>query len=118
MVGLPSANEGHRGEGALAVVRVSPEARSSYEHLTQDSELPDGTVVALFHRESAEGPAGAVYVMQKTGKIWQFLRLAPDGSLLGPASSPQNSAKMCAACHAEGVADALFGVPRSVPGRP
>jgi len=118
LVAAPFDNDGHVGEGALATVRVNPEARASYEHLMRDSELPDGAVVALFHRATAEGPDGSVYVMQKSGKIWNFFRLAPDGRPTDPPGIQGKVAGRCARCHAEGVADGLFGIPRSAGRRP
>jgi len=113
-VGAPFANNGHPGAGAVAVVRVSPEARGSYERLVRDSALPDGAVVALFHREAADGRPGPVYVMEKSGTSWRYLALRPDGTL--PESAPEaarRAGERCARCHADGVADALFGLPRA-----
>ena len=107
----PFANTGHVGAGPRATVRVSPEARSIYEHLVRDSELPDGALVALFH-ELSPGHAGPVYVMEKSGGRWRFMTCQPDGTDLEPAELDPDSSRGCERCHSEGVADSLFGVPR------
>jgi hypothetical protein len=104
-------NGGHVGAGALAVVRVSPEARAAYEHLLKDSELPDGAVVVLFH-ELAPGKPGPVYVMEKSGGSWRFSSLRADGTEPEPPEPAASSAAHCRRCHADAVADSLFGLPR------
>ncbi len=116
-VGEPFANTGHAGAGALAEVRVNPEARAAYEHLVKDSELKDGTLVALFHEQP--GGAGPVYVMEKVGGAWLFMTCRPDGTDLEPAEPTQGTrAHGCRGCHSEGVADWLFGPPRRPAGAP
>lgn len=116
-VGGPFPNAGHPGAGARAVVRVSPEARPSYEHLVRDSGLPDGTTVALFH-ELASGQPGAIYVMEKAGGAWQFSAWNADGSELAATDTAGASAGRCRRCHADGVADSLFGPPRRATSTP
>ena len=112
MVGASFPNVGHVGAGALGVVRTNPEAHSAYEHLVRDTELPDGTVVALFH-ERAPGVPGPVYVMEKARGVWQFETCRPDGSDLEPDEPGRSTTVGCRRCHSEGVADDLFGVPRT-----
>lgn len=108
-VGKPFENAGHAGAGSLAIVRVSPEARSAYEHLVRDSELAEGTVVALFH-ELAPGRPGPIYVMTKSAGGWLFETYRADGTK--PAEPARGTADTCRRCHADGVADFLFGLPR------
>lgn len=103
-MGEPFPNRGHWGEGPLAVVRASPDSRAAYERLVTDSVLPDGTVIALFH---ADGPRrGRVFVMEKERESWRYLALAPSGVVL------QQGDGACRTCHAGGVGDSLFGLPR------
>jgi hypothetical protein len=111
--GAPFANTGHAGSGTRAVVRVSPDARDAYAHLVRDSALPEGAVVAMFHADEAGHP-GAVYVMQKGAHGWEFLTLTADG--IEPISQQSGLAtEPCGRCHAEGVADSLFGTPTKTP---
>jgi hypothetical protein len=112
-VGVPFQNDGHAGAGALAAVHVNPESRATYEQLVKDSELPTGTTLAITHGAAPDGRGGPVYVMQKSGATWEFLRLGPDGALPDGPTTAAKSAMGCRACHADGVADALFGVPLS-----
>jgi len=110
-VGEPFTNSGHAGAGARGVVRVSPEGRTAYEQLVSDSELPDGAVVALFH-ELAPGRPGPVYVMEKAGAVWRFSTCRADGTEFEPADAATASTAGCRRCHADAVADSLFGLPR------
>jgi hypothetical protein len=113
-VGEPFANSGHAGAGTRAVVRVSPAARAAYGHLVKDSELPDRALVALFH-ELGPGRPGAVYVMEKVGAGWRFSTYRADGSELEPTQAASVSAEGCRRCHADAVADSLFGLPLGTP---
>ncbi len=110
-VSAPFVNRGHAGMGPLAVVRVSPEARVTYTHLVQESVLPDGAVVALFHVGTAQGP-GSTYVMQKSAGVWSFMTLDGGGVESGNAVESGRASEACRRCHADGVADSLFGMPR------
>jgi hypothetical protein len=114
VAGEPFPNDGHPGAGARATVRVSPEALAAYRGLVTDSVLPDHAVVALFHDGGPGAPPGDVYVMRKTAGVWEYLRLGGDGSL--PPAPEAVSA--CRGCHAGGVADGLFGLPRAPGGHP
>ena len=107
----PFTNRGHAGAGPNAVVRVSPVARESYTHLVRDSALPDDSVVALFHLGVDQRP-GPVYVMEKSAGTWRFLALDADGAVVAPSTSTGQSTQGCQGCHADAVADSLFGVPR------
>lgn len=107
----PFSNRGHRGAGALAVVHVNPEARETYTHLVRDSALPDGSVVALFHFEADHRPS-AIYVMQKDAGAWRFLALDAEGRELPQAALRGQATQTCPGCHADAVADSLFGLPR------
>jgi hypothetical protein len=112
---LPAANDtsfptrGHLVKPSYAVVRVSPEAREPYLSLVTDSVLPDGALIALFHQSADGTTKGSVYVMEKKANDWTFLALDSDGR-----KSAENL-EVCALCHRGGVADHLFGLPRSLP---
>jgi hypothetical protein len=89
----------------MAAVRVSPEARAGYEMLVTDSVLPEGSVVALIHGDTNR--PGRVFVMEKARGTWRYRALTSTGM---PAPTPESP---CQGCHAGGVADFLFGLPRS-----
>jgi hypothetical protein len=117
--GEPFPNDGHPRAGALATVRVSPDARAGYEHLVRDGSLPDGSLVAIFHQVVPGGPAGPVYVMEKSAGSWRYLSLGADGRPDPSPGAVQGLAPAaCARCHQDGVADSLFGVPRPGAGPP
>jgi hypothetical protein len=116
-MGESFANDGHPGAGAQATVRVSPEARDAYARLVRDGSLPDGSVIAIFHELGPSGPAGPVYVMEKSAGVWRYLSLTGDGRLeVAPGAAQKLGPNACARCHEHGVADSLFGLPRSIPG--
>lgn len=106
----PFTNRGHADAGPLAVARVSPAARERYAHLVRDSTIPDDSVIALFHLQANQRP-GPVYVMEKTAGTWRFLQLDSDGvELVAPTPTGQ-ATPACRGCHADAVADSLFGMP-------
>jgi hypothetical protein len=99
--------QGHLVDADRVVVRVSPEARDAYLTLVTDSRVPDGTVVAAFHQQSAlQAPLGPIYVMVKSRDAWSYLVLDATGGII------EKEPKGCAGCHAAAVADHLFGPPR------
>lgn len=94
-----------------ATVRVSPDARASYLALVTDTVFPDGTVIAMFHQSADGSERGAVYAMEKTANAWTFLVLDADGG------KRSENLEVCALCHKGGVADRVFGLPRSLTGK-
>jgi hypothetical protein len=111
---LPAVNtsafptRGHLVKPSYAVVRVSHDARDRYLSLVTDSVLPDGTVLAMFHQSRDGAQRGPVYVMEKKESAWTFLALESDGSIVS------ENLNVCALCHRGGVADHVFGLPRSL----
>lgn len=91
-------------------MRVSADARDAYASLVTDTKLPDAALVALFHQNRDGSERGAIYVMEKRGEAWRFFELDRDGR-------PAGTTDTCARCHASGVADSLFGLPRPAPAR-
>lgn len=89
-------------------MRVSPNARDAYVSLVTDTKLPDAALVALFHQNREGSERGAIYVMEKRGDRWHFLALDQRGR-------PTETDDTCSRCHAAGVADSLFGLPRARP---
>jgi hypothetical protein len=104
----PFSTRGHLVKPSHAVVRVSPEAREQYLGLVTDSVLPDGAVIAMFHQSRDGATGGPVYVMEKKASAWTFVALDPDGAVTS------ENLNVCALCHRGGVADQLFGLPRSL----
>ncbi len=102
----PFTSRGHAGGRWTLTVRVSPDARDAYAALTPGSSLPSGAVVAAFHHDPARGRPGPIYVMEKASQRWRFTVVNPDGLVR------EGSVALCARCHAEAVADHLFGLPR------
>jgi len=102
------STRGHLVKPSHALVRVSPDARSQYLALVTDSVLPDGSVIAMFHQSRDGARNGLVYVMEKKAGEWTFLALDADGRVA------TENLNVCALCHKGGVADHLFGLPRSL----
>ena len=92
------------------LVRVSPESREAYRALVRGARLPDGTTVAKFHFERESGAPGPVYAMHKNGGAWNFLVASSEGQL-----EQRGDLDLCRRCHAEAVADSLFGPPGRFP---
>jgi hypothetical protein len=105
------ATRGHLVKPSHAIVRVSPDARSTYLALVTDSVFPDGTLIAMFHQSRDGSESGTVYAMEKTQNVWTFLSLDPDGT------KRSDNLEVCALCHKGGVADHVFGLPRSLTGK-
>jgi hypothetical protein len=97
-------------------VRVSPNAREAYATLVSGGSVPPGTLVAKLHEDRQDGAAGPIYAMNKLGEgRWEFIVAEPTGEL-----RERGQLARCVRCHAEGVADNLFGLPGRprVPGGP
>jgi hypothetical protein len=90
---------------------VSPNARDAYASLVTDARLPDAAVVALFHHNREGSERGSIYVMEKRGETWTFQAFDGNGAPTAPSEA-------CARCHSLGVADQLFGLPRSAEREP
>lgn len=97
---------GHAGEPYALQVRVSEAAQQAYLSLSQGSELPAGSIVVQTHRDTS-GHNGPTFVMlkdQPPPESWSYVVLDAEGHLLRQGALPD-----CARCHAEAVADRLFG---------
>jgi hypothetical protein len=102
----PFVSLGHPPGNHLARIYVSPEARETYQNLQPGTTLPVGVVVAELQQDAATGRPGLGYVMTKQeGGRWEFMLVEADGEILEQGQVPP-----CARCHAEAVADSLFGV--------
>jgi len=100
----PFVSRGHRPEQRVDV-RVSPESRATYSALVADSVFADGSVLA----ELSHGGDGRGYGMRKVGGSWSFFELDANGGVTaaGPLA-------LCAGCHAQALADSVFGLPREL----
>lgn len=106
----PQAAKDHGGGRYVGVVRVSPKARKAYLDLTRGTDLPVGSVVAMFHETVEKHAPGPVYVMEKQPGGWRYLVLSSDGRIRESGVLP-----LCERCHAEARADHLFGLPAGSP---
>jgi len=107
MSSQPFVSLGHPPGTELATIHVNPDVRETYRTLQPGTTLPVGTVVAELQQDPATGKAGLGYVMTKLGKDrWDFMLLGADGRILEQGEVPP-----CVRCHAEAVADSLFGAP-------
>jgi hypothetical protein len=105
---VPFLSRGHLPTPSYANVRVSPNARDAYATLVADTKLPDAALIALFHQNRDGSERGDIFVMEKQGESWNFLALDRRGA-------PTGATEACARCHASGVADSVFGLPRARP---
>jgi hypothetical protein len=103
----PFVSLGHPPGNQSARVHASPEARDLYQGLLPETTLPVGAVVAELQQDPTTRQPGLAYVMTKLGRNrWEFMLVKADGRILERGDVP-----FCARCHAEAVADSLFGVP-------
>lgn len=101
-------SQGHAAGRYLATVRVSPEAMEAYRRLVTGFSVPTGAWVVKFHRDAKSEEPGPVYAMHKAQSGWEFLVVDPGGAIRERGALP-----LCQRCHAEAVADHLFGVARA-----
>ena len=98
---------GHRRDGTLIHVRVTPDGLAAYRGLSTEAGMPDGARVVAWH----EAPGGALlggYLLEKHAGAWSAKELDANGALL-PGEHPA-----CLRCHDMAPTDHLFGV-RSPP---
>jgi hypothetical protein len=110
----PFASLGHLSARYTASVVVDPAARDAYVNLVAATLLPVGSVVAEFHQDAQSGNKGPIFAMQKlaVGR-WEYLVVDPGGNV-----TQRGQLALCQRCHAEGVADELFGLPASARATP
>lgn len=102
------ASRGHGSGQHRIEVRVSPGAEAAYRALIQGSAVPVGSVIAALHHDATRGRPGPIYAMEKiAAERWEYRIVERDGRIR------PGSVELCARCHAEGVADQLFGPPLS-----
>ena len=98
----PFLSRGHRPEQQVDV-RVNAAAAPSYAGLVTDTVFPEGSVLALLpHSGSGHG-----YVMEKHSGTWSYRELDAQGGVVSAGQL-----RLCASCHAQAPADAVFGLPR------
>ena len=103
----PFISEGHPPGHYLANVHVSPEARDAYLALMPGSELPVGAVLAELQHDPVSDRPGPIFAMRKVAPgRWEYVAAEPDGRIRERGQLP-----LCVRCHAEAVADSLFGLP-------
>ena len=102
----PFASRGHGAGRFIATVRVEPAALQAYRGIVSGAVFPDGTAIAVFHRDAA-GTPGSIYSMEKRSGVWAFAAANPDGTLL------DGDLALCGRCHDDSPADHVFGAPRA-----
>lgn len=99
---------GHLSARYSAIVRVDAAARDPYLKLVRGSVLPVGSIVAELHTDPRTGRRGPLFAMHKLGGgQWEYIVVDAQGLLEERGNLP-----LCRRCHADGVADQLFGLPR------
>lgn len=103
----PIASRGH-GDGRFRLtVRVSESAREAYRMLGPTSEVPEGALVAAFHRDGQTGQLGPVYVMEHRGQNWSYAVYDAEGYAM------EQGVQLCERCHLESPTGGLFGLPKT-----
>jgi hypothetical protein len=99
-------SRGHLPERRLVLdVRVDPNSREAYSQWVRDSHVEPGAIVVALLRDPKTRAVAVAYAMEKRRDgVWEFLVLSLDGSI-------QPGDSRCAACHADAVADFIFGPP-------
>lgn len=98
-----SFTSAHLFEARVALVRVTPSAAERYRTLVAGAALDAGTLlVEELRRRPTEAP-DTFLVMEKRENGWTYLKLDAQGR---PTEVRDD---LCQRCHAEGLADELFG---------
>lgn len=97
-------SRGHFAEPVLAEVRVNPESRDAYVGLVIDRPMPDGSTLAMLHRDPRTSIAAQLFVMEKLGGAWTYTIVDEQGRV-----SARGALALCENCHALAPADHLFG---------
>jgi hypothetical protein len=105
----PFLSEGHGLRNSLATVRANASAREPYEKLGPATVLPPGSVLVESLVDPRSSRAAELYVMEKLSSgTWRFFVVSHAGT-----TNERTGIKLCQRCHAEAVADSLFGVPHA-----
>lgn len=97
----------HLGTARTATIRIWPAAEATYRDLVPHTILPDGTaVLEALSRRAGDEPS-RYFAMERTAEGWTYWALDAKGR-----GNPDTSG-LCQRCHAEAVADELFGPRRS-----
>jgi hypothetical protein len=111
--GQPFLSRGHFAGQWKAQVSTNAAAAAIYTGLVQASRFSVGSVLVTKHNKKDSGAAGPIFVMVKrepgffqAGGDWEYIVTDSDGWIedRGPLT-------LCARCHAEAVADWVFGLP-------
>jgi hypothetical protein len=112
-VGRPFLSRGHFAGRWRAQVAVNDAAEPIYMNLRPSSRFPSGAVLVKRHFDAQSGALGPVFARIKRepgyfaeGDDWEYLVVDELGHVEQRGPLP-----LCARCHAEGLADATFGLP-------
>ncbi len=104
----PFLSEGHGTRNYLATVRANHVAREKYLGLGPGISFAPGSVLVEALTDRSKSRPDDLYVMEKLRDgTWRFLVVSAEGTIDSAAGTA-----LCQRCHAEAVADGLFGVPR------
>jgi hypothetical protein len=99
---------GHFAANQSAAIHVDGAARETYVNLVAASRLPVGTIVAELLSDMRTGRRGRLLAMHKlAADRWEYLVVDAAGLIEERGDLP-----LCRRCHADGLADQLFGLPR------
>lgn len=105
----PFPSRGHGAGQYEITVKLDPSERARYLELGGRAELPQGTVVAAFHRDTRTGRPGPIYVMQREAQGWAYSAFDAEG-----LATEHGVLSLCQRCHLESPSGGLFGLPRSL----
>lgn len=105
----PFLQRGHDPPRGFADVRANAIAEGPYLELVSDTELPEGSILALFFCDETRSTERGVYVMHKRASGWNYLALDSQGR-----PDPRIDVSACPLCHDGAPADNLFGLPRHI----
>jgi hypothetical protein len=104
----PLVSQGHFDGRMGMQLLVSPEAREQYLKLSRNTLLPEDSVLIAKLFAVQSGEPFAMLGMHKRSGQWEFVLADGSGRI-----RERGSLALCTRCHAEGIGDHLFGLPRT-----
>jgi hypothetical protein len=106
-------SQGHFTGRWTAELLVNEPAATAYAALSKSTAMPQGAILVEKLRDQRTGAAGPLFAMEKResgyfpgGGDWKFVVTDAAGKV-----QDEGQIRLCARCHAEGLADFLFDLP-------